>query len=188
MKTQAANQQVEIEAHTGTFLEYLPDPLILFPRARLTSGIRVTVHPGATVILGDSVLLHDPDGGDGRFDSLHSDTLIENAQGDALARDRFRIEGAQLARGQAGVTGGWKAQGSLYVVTSARPAAELVAAMRAGLTSAGIYAGAALLPNKSGAWSRILATDAAALKTAMFCAWAAIRQTLTGSAPTPRRK
>jgi urease accessory protein len=188
MASQAASQQVELHAQAGSFLEYLPDPVILFPRAKLTSGVRVSVHPGATVILCDSVLLHDPKGGDDRFDWLQSETVIEDAAGKLLARDRFRIEGIQLARGLAGISGSWKAQGSLFVVTSAKPPAELVAAMRAALASAGVYAGAAILPNQSGAWARILATDAAVLKAALFCAWTAVRQTLTGAAPMPRRK
>ena len=188
MVLQAASQQVELHAQAGSFLEYLPDPVILFPRAKLTSGVRVSVHPGATVILGESVLLHDPSGGDDRFDWLQSETVIEDAAGKLLARDRFRIEGVQLARGFAGITGSWKAQGSLFVVTSAKPPTELVAAMRATLASAGVYAGATILPNQSGAWSRILASDAAALKTALFSVWTAVRQTLTGAAPMPRRK
>ncbi|MBI3530714.1 MAG: urease accessory protein UreD [Betaproteobacteria bacterium] len=188
MASQAASQQVELHAQAGSYLEYLPDPVILFPRAKLTSGVRVSVHPGATVILGDSVLLHDPKGGDGRFDWLQSETGIEDAAGKLLVRDRFRIEGVQLARGLAGITGHWKAQGNLFVVTTAKPPAELVAAMRAALASAGVYAGATILPNQSGAWARILATDAAALKAALFSAWTAVRQTLTGAVPMPRRK
>ena len=188
MELQAASQQVELHAQAGSFLEYLPDPVILFPRAKLASGVRVSVHPDATVILGDSVLLHDPKGGDGRFDWLQSDTAIEDAAGKLLARDRFRIEGVQLSRGLAGIAGSWKAQGSLFVVTRAKPPAELVATMRAALALAGVYAGATILPNQSGAWTRILATDAAALKAALFSAWTAIRQTLTGAAPMPRRK
>jgi urease accessory protein len=188
MESQAASQWVELHAHAGSFIEYLPDPVILFPRAKLTNGVRLSVQPGATVILGDSVLLHDPKGGDDRFDWLQSETVIEGAAGKLLVRDRFRTEGAQLVRVLAGITGSWKAQGSLFVVTSAKPPAELVAAMRAALAPAGVYAGATILPNQSGAWTRILATDAAALKCALFSAWAAVRQTLTGAAPMPRRK
>jgi urease accessory protein len=188
MESQAASQQVELDARAGSFLEYLPDPVILFPSAKLTSGVRVTLHPGATVILGDSVLLHDPKGGDDRFDWVKSETVIEDAAGKLLARDRFRIAGIQLARGLAGITGSWKAQGSLFVVTSARPPAELVAAMRTALASPGVYAGATILPNQSGAWARILAIDAAALKAGLFSAWTAVRRTLTGAAPMPRRK
>jgi urease accessory protein len=185
---QAASQQVEIRAQAGSFLEYLPDPAILFPRAKLANGVRVSAHPQATVIFADAILLHDPKGGDGRFDWLQSETVIEDPAGMLLARDRFRISGSGLARGLAGITGNWKAQGSLFVVTGARPPDGLVDAMRTALAISGVYAGAALLPNQSGAWSRILATDAAALKAALFCAWAAVRQALTGTAPTPRRK
>ena len=147
----------------------------------------MSVHPGATVILGDSVLLHDPKGGDNRFDWLQSETVIEGAAGKLLVRDRCRIEGLQLARGLAGIIGSWKAQGSLFVVTTAKPPAELVAAMRAALAPAGAYAGVTILPNQSGAWTRILAIDAAALKAALFSVWTAVRHTLTGAAPMPRR-
>ncbi len=188
MESRPATQQVELHARANSFLEYLPDPVILFPRAKLASGVRVKMHPGATVILGDAVLLHDPKGGDDLFDWLQSDTLIEDEAGKLLARDRFRIDGLQLTRGLAGITGNWKAQGSLFVVTSAKPPAELVAALRGVPTPAGVYAGVTILPNQSGAWTRILATDAAALKAALFSAWAAVRQTLTGAAPMPRRK
>jgi urease accessory protein len=188
MERQSASQQVELHAQGGAFLEYLPDPVILFPRAKLASGVRVSMHPGATVILGDSILLHDPKGGEERFDWLRSETVIEDAAGKLLARDRFRIEGAQLARGLAGITGSWKAQGSLFVLTAAKAPGELVAALRIGLASAGVYAGATILPNQCGAWARILAVDAAALKAALFSAWSAVRQALIGAAPMPRRK
>lgn len=43
----------------------VPDPVILFPRAKLSSGAGVSVHPDATVIFGDALLLHDPKGVDG---------------------------------------------------------------------------------------------------------------------------
>jgi urease accessory protein len=188
MESHAARQQVVLHAQDGSFLEYLPDPVILFPRAKLTSGLHVTVHPAATAIFCDAVLLHDPKGGNGRFDWLQSETVIQDPEGKLLARDRFRIEGMDFARGLAGINGGWKAQGSLFVVTCAKPAAELVAGLRAAVTVGGVYAGATILPNQLGAWSRILATDAAALKAALFCAWAAVRRALTGVAPTERRK
>jgi urease accessory protein len=188
MESASAAQRVELHARENSFLEYLPDPVILFPRAKLATGVRVRVHPGATVILGDAVLLHDPQGDDERFNWLQSETLIEDEAGRLLVRDRFRIEGVQLARGLPGITGPWNTQGSLFVVTAARPVPELVAAMRAAPIPAGAYAGVTILPNQSGAWTRILAIDAAALRAALFSAWAAARQILTGAVPLPRRK
>jgi urease accessory protein len=183
-----ARQCMEIHAHEGSFLEYLPDPTILFPCARLDSRVQMRVHPGSSTIVGEALLLHDPKGSNGVFDWLRSETRVEDPSGKLLACDRFRIEGSQLTRGLAGIAGASTAQGSLFVVTGAKPAAELVAAMRAALLVPGVYAGAALLPNRCGAWARILANDAAALKAAMFNAWSAARNLLTGTMPVRRRK
>jgi urease accessory protein len=183
-----AVQALEIHAQEASFLEYLPDPNILFPGSRLHNRVKLIVHPGATAIVGDTLLLHDPKGGAGVFDWLRSETWIEGPSGKLLACDRLHVEGAQLARGLAGVAGASAAQGSLFVVTATKPAAELVAAMRDSLVLPGVYAGAALLPNRAGAWARILANDATALKAAMFQAWAAARNILTGSLPVQRRK
>jgi urease accessory protein len=188
MEQEAAAQCLEIRAREGAFLEYLPDPSILFPRARLDNRVQIVVHPGSTVIAGDSLLLHDPKGDGGMFDWLRSETRISNPEGKLQACDRFRIEGSELARGLAGVAGTSAAQGSLFVVTTSRPAVDIVAAMREALVLPGVYAGAALLPNRAGAWARILATDAAALRAAMFNAWAAARTLLTGAMPVQRRK
>lgn len=186
--TSAACQVTELDADPGAYLEYLPDPSILFPRARLDSRVRVRLHPQATVIVGDSILLHDPRGGDGVFGWLKSETRIEDPDGRLLVCDRFQVEGDAMARGLPGITGTFAAQGSLFVATQAAPAATLVDAMRAVLTQPGVHAGAGLLPNKTGAWARILANDAAGLKAAMFAAWAAARGVLTGSPPIQRRK
>jgi urease accessory protein len=188
MEDGSAQQKIEIEAQSGSFLEYLPDALILFPRAKLSNNVVLRAHPAATVILGDAMLLHDPAGAGECFGWLHSDTAITTAEGRLLVRDRFHVEGSQLARGLVGVTGNWRAQASLYVVSTAVPAADLVAAMRAALPVSGLYAGATILPNQCGAWTRMLATDAAVLKTAIFAAWSAARRILTGAAPMPRRK
>lgn len=43
MEQEAAAQCLEIRAREGAFLEYLPDPSILFPRARLDSRVQIPV-------------------------------------------------------------------------------------------------------------------------------------------------
>jgi urease accessory protein len=185
MDAVSALHRVEIEVEPAAFLEYLPDPTILFPRARLSSSVRIRVHRGASAIVGDSLLLHDPKGGSGVFEWLRSETRIETADGGLLACDRFHVEGNLFARRLPGITGACMAQGSLFVVGTG---AELVSSLRSALDLPGVYGGAGLLPNLAGAWARILAVDAAALKAAMFATWCAARRTLTGIAPLYRRK
>jgi urease accessory protein len=187
METAPARHRADLEVESGAFLEYLPDPTILFPRARLDSSIRVRLHPGASAIVGDSLLLHDPKGGAGLFEWLRSETRIESAEGRLLACDRFHVGGTAFSRRLPGITGTSAAQGSLFVV-GANVAPDLVEALRNAMDLPGSYGGAGLLPNQSGAWTRILAVDAAALRASMFAAWSAARRMLTGTAPQYRRK
>lgn len=183
-----AQQDLLIEADENTFAEYLPDPLILFPRSRLDTRLLVRAHASATVIACESFLMHDPSARREPFDWLRSDTRIETEAGELLAVDRFRVEGATVAAGTAGITGPRAAQATLMVVHRADPALAL-AALRASLRedSPG-YAGASLLPNGAGAWLRVLADDAIGLRAVIHDAWVSVRTALTGAPPGVRRK
>jgi urease accessory protein len=184
-----AVQSVEIEAEAGALVEYLPDPLILFPGARLTNFVRVRVHPGAAVMLWDAVVGHDPAGKGRCFDWLLSDLAVTGAEGALLARDRYRLEGEVFQRSQPGVLHGYACQGSFVVLQRALPQAQLADALRAALPAdASVYAGATRLPNECGAWVRVLARDAVGLREALKCAWYAARKALTGQEPAQRRK
>ena len=55
-----ATQQVSIRAGKGSFVEYLPDPLALFPQARFRSSVHIAVEEGATAISGDAFGLARP--------------------------------------------------------------------------------------------------------------------------------
>jgi urease accessory protein len=184
-----AVQAVEIDAEAGSLVEYLPDPLILFPGARLKNLVRVRAHPESSVMLWDAVVGHDP-GGKGRcFDWLLSDLRVRDGEGRLLARDRYRLDGEVFQRSQAGVMHGYSCQGSFLVLQRALPQQRMAEALRAALPShPGIYAGATRLPADCGAWVRVLARDAVGLREALKCAWYAARTTLTGQEPAQRRK
>ncbi len=189
METGGARQILEIDADSGALLEYMPDPLILFPRARLHNGVQVRLDAQASVILGDALILHDPKGGGGAFEHLESDIVVHDRAGKLLVRDRFRCSGGDLARGLPGINGAYAVQASLFAFTMARPARILVAAMREALAPIeSVYAAASALPNGAGAWVRILARDAIGVRAAQHAVWAAVRRELTGQLPAPRRK
>ena len=189
MDTGGARQVIEIEAAAGALLEYLPDPLILFPRARLHNGIQLRLDAQASVILGDTLIAHDPKQSGAAFESLVSELIVRDRSGRLLVCDRFRCGGADLARGLPGINGTYSAQASLFALTTARSAQVLVDAMREALAPiADVYAAASALPNRAGAWVRILGRDAIGARAAQHAAWAAVRTALTGHAPAPRRK
>lgn len=183
-----ARQDVMIEASAGSLLEVMPDPFILFPRARFANAVHVRAHETATVIVTDSFSCHDPAGGGAMFDWFHGDLVVQDWQGRVLARDRFRVPGTAVAGRYAGITAAYASQGSVFVIHRGRTA-ELVDALRtatAGIDH--IYAGASALPNGCGAWLRVMAIDAVGLRAATAAAWQSIRRILTGRLPSPRRK
>lgn len=193
MEAAGARQLVELEAAAGSLLEYLPDPLILFPRARLNNVVRITIDPQACVLLGDALILHDPrsspEGKRDVFELLESETVVHDPAGRLLVRDRFRISGDDLARALPGVNGRYLAQSTFFAFTATRPAAILVDALRSALLPIPqVYAAASALPRGAGAWVRVLAHDAIGVRAALHAAWAAARTELTGQAPAARRK
>jgi urease accessory protein len=189
MEEGQAEQGVRIEAFPGSLAEYLPEPLILFPQARLRSSLYVSAHEGSSVIAGESFLLHDYSGGDRVFDWFESELRIERPGGAVLARDRFHLAGNVLKKRLPGVNGEFVAQGSLVVLDGGRSPETIIGALRDELASAKeVYAGVSALRDRSGAWTRLLASDGLALWAAMIAAWTAAREVLTGHRPTPRRK
>ena len=185
-----AEQQAILEAGPGSMLEYLPEPVILFPEARLRSAIRLRLGEGATTILTDSFLPHDPVGADEPFGSYDSETDVVDADGRRLVLDRFGVSGEDAQKGAAGIMGGCAMQATVMAVSRAVASETLLTALRQGLASHGpsVYGAASLLPNGCGAWARILANDGADLTGAVARLWAATREAVTGNCPQPRRK
>jgi len=179
-----ASQLVTIYAANGSFVEYLPDPLILFPDARLQTALHVVVEEGATVIMSDAFLSHDPEDKDLPFCSLLSETLVHHTDGRLLCADRFNITGEEVLL----ASSGYNAQGTVWILTS-QLHEELLSALRKTLANiAGLYAGVSALPNNVGVVSRFLATDTVVLSKGLRAAWVAARYVLTEEEPQSRRK
>jgi urease accessory protein len=184
-----AKQEVWIEAGAASLVEYLPDPLILFPRSCLRSSQHISAHESSAVIAGESFLLHDYSGADGVFDWFESEMQVQRPDGTVLARDRFRLTGSMFRERLPGVNGEFAAQGSLVVLAREQFAEAMINAIRDGLaSSANVYAGVSALRGRCGVWTRLLAPDGLALRAAMAAAWVAAREVLTGVTPRPRRK
>ena len=184
-----AYQEMIIRAGAGALLEYLPDPLILFPGARLHTKLRVVAEPSATVIVCDAFTQHDSDSAGGRFERLASETRIERPDGSLLALDRFDIGGTLDEAHFAGAGSTYPAHGTVMVVNSSCPAEELANALREAFSECGgIYAGASTIAHECGAWARILAADGHALRAALKAAWTAARWKISGAEPAHRPK
>jgi len=173
---------VDIHAADGAFVEYLPDPSILFAGARLVSSTTLCLAPGARAILRDAVLGHDPEGKGDPFERLTGETNVMGPDG-PLLYDHFDVDGRDWhAR-----TGPWPCHASLVVAGDGAPAAAR--STRDALARLpNLWAGASAYADRDLSVARILATDGASLTNALAMAWAAARRALTGVAPRFRRK
>jgi urease accessory protein len=189
MRSGEADQETRLVAEAGAFLEFLPDPLILFPRARLRTRLVIRAHPDATIVVCDSFHMHDPAARGGVFDWLAGEIAVETLSGETVALDRMTVRGEVMAAGLAGISGRYRAHGSLMILDRGGRTMQLVEALRDALATAqGVHGGASTLPGGAGAWLRLLADDGATLRHGLHSAWAASRSLLTGRTPHSRRK
>jgi urease accessory protein len=189
MPSGRASLAARIDCAPGSYLEYLPDPQILFPRSRCGSRIEVSLSGDAVALVADSFLSHDPGGKDETFFNYASEIVIENESGKALAIDRLRVDGCDFHDGNPGISGSYAAQGTMIVAGLALPAPSLAEALRGiALDRNEAAVGVSDLPKSAGLIVRVLASDGAALKRAMSGAWCTVRIVLKGAAPLERRK
>lgn len=176
---ETARQDVELRVGEGSWLEYCPDPTILMTGAAHVNRVSAELGAGATLILSDSQLCHDPLGMTRPFDRLDSELRITGPQGPLLI-DRFSLDGADWLRR----TGGYECSGLTLV---AGGASSVGAAMLEALDALpGVYAGLSVLADRDIEIIRFLAADGVALTKALSLSWSAAREALTGRAP-PRR-
>lgn len=185
-----AMQKTEINVESGGYLEYLIEPLILFPQARLVASCVVHIAADATLILSESFTSHNPNGGIvPAFELLKSELLIKRLDGTVLAIDRFCINQAGNSYATPGIADNSPAQGTVFVVSGKLSASELVIALRQVVVDIkNCYIGVSSLPNDSGAWLRLLAPNSSTLRSALRICWETCRALTTGLSWTSRRK
>jgi urease accessory protein len=184
-----AKQQGQIVVQSGAFVEYLPDPMILFPGSRFMTSLTMQLAESARLVVGESFFLHDPAGINAPPGALDSCLEVRLSDGSLLARDHMKIDGEAWKACLPGCWGDWSYHGLLLVIGGSVSCELLRTAMRAAASSVdGVYAGASALPYGKGTFARFLARDAVQLKNAMTTGWVAVRTLLSGAAPRPRRK
>ena len=189
MKGGQAEQIVTLRVEENAWLEYLPDPLILFPSARVDSRVRLVLAEGAQAIIADSFLAHDSKAAGRVFDRLNSDVRIETTSGHLLACDAFVVEGAEFREALSLGGRGYATHGSIAMLSPASATDATLATIRAVFDSnADCYGGASRLPSGAGIWVRLVARDGAALRRTMLAVWASMRRSMTGAEPVARRK
>jgi urease accessory protein len=177
-------EAVHLRVAPGAFLEYLPEPRILFPDAALNQTIDLDCAEGGVAIVSDAFTVHDPAGAGRSFRRLESTVTLRRSAGEPVMVDRLDISGFR------GPTQPFTAFGSIFMAaplppeTLERLALELSAALA---TIPNLYGAASLLPSASGVGVRLAGRDLRALRAGLELAWTAFRVQLYGQPPGTRR-
>ncbi|MFJ2585117.1 urease accessory protein UreD [Streptomyces sp. NPDC087538] len=193
MEHDYASQRVHIAADEGAYVEYLPDPLIPFKDSRFYQCTEVTVAPGATVVLGDTLTAGRLARGERHaYRVLATDLRIARPDGTLLAIDTLRLTPGAGARGNGvvgpGVFAGYDHVASLFVVTDRAPATGIADTLHEALAGLGVLYGVSVLPHDCGAWVRLLGDSPVGVAAARNTAWDAVRRLLTGHPAPALRK
>lgn len=194
MEHDYASQRVHLTADEGSYVEYLPDPLIPFKDTRFYQRTEVTVAAGATVVLGDTVTAGRLARGERHaYQVLAADLRVARPDGTLLAVDTLRLRADAGAPGGDGVLGpavfaGHDHVSSLFVVTDRAPAAEVADTLHGAVAGHGVTYGVSVLPRECGAWMRLLDDSPVRVAAAHTAAWSAVHRLLTGCpAPAVRK-
>jgi urease accessory protein len=139
-----ASQLVNLRAHAGAVLEYLPDPVVPFRGSRLFQRICVTAHRHATLILGETVLPGRVAHGEAHvYDLYWSETAVRRPDGALLFADMLRLRPGEGEDPRSMVLlGGHDVVAALYVVTTQIDPATMVAHLRTAVAAcAGVVTG-----------------------------------------------
>lgn len=189
MTSGSAVQLTRIRAAPGAYLEYLPDPQILFPQSSLASKIHIRLEGNAVVLVCDSFLMHDPSGANATFTTFLSETEIVGSDGKCLTVDRTRFEGNAIRARYPGIMGAFNTQGSVIAATTGPLPDSIWHDLDDAIPAdSNVIAGLSRLPNSSGLVVRILASDGAELRRALRKTCSALRLALTGHGAPNERK
>jgi len=182
-----AREHVAIRVEDGAYLEYMPEPRILFPEAALAQTIEIDCAAGGFALVCDGFTVHDPAGRGRGFRRLVSSMILRRGGGESAMVDRVDI--SSLGWGRAAE---FKAFASLTLAApgGAPGIAALADALTARLASVpDLYGAASPLPAAAnGLGVRLAGRDLRAVRAGIAIAWSAARVEFHGAPPPSRRK
>ena len=184
-----ADLSVVIRAESGSFFEYLPDPIILFPKARLTSKVFIELDPQATVLMSDSFLIHDPNDSCDVFSEFRNEIEVKQLDGKLLCRDRNSLTGTMYTSEMLGVMGPNRVHGTFFLLRQNLPIESICTEFREeSEKQLETYTGISVLPNNCGIWARAVSTDSVSLRATLHGLWRVARKSIVGAFPNDRKK
>lgn len=181
--TASSSHLLRIRAGAGTYVEYLPGPVIPFRGARFLEEVKLVVHPEATLVFGGILSPGRVAMGESHAYDLYSSRITAAREDDTLEfLDVTHLTPATITPKRPGLLGKFDVLGALHVLTGAVSARTLGHRLHDLLhDQAGILAGASELPSGRGVTVRILGLRVESVSAAFQAAVAATRTAILGT-------
>ena len=186
---------LSIHAGAGTYVEYLPGPVIPFRDARFQEEVTLVAHPRATLVYGGILSPGRVAMGEAHAYDLYSSRVTAEGEDGALAfLDVTHLTPPTITPKRPGLLGRFDVLGTVHLMSGAVPARALSDRLHGLLQGQGeILAGATELPSGRGVTVRIVGPRVEPVTAALGAVVAAARATLLAAcergtadtAPTP---
>jgi urease accessory protein len=188
-ETEPAAQRLTFTVGPRAYVEYVPEPLIPFAGAKLEQEVRAVVEPDGAFFYSEAITPGRAARGEAfAFDRLALWTTGLR-DGSELFTDALVLEPGRRPATQRGLLGRHSYAGTAVAVMPEAGLDELVARLdEIAASHRDVAAAACVLPARSGAIVRALATSPSPLRRLLDEAWRAVREHLIGQPPPPRRK
>ncbi|CAD5353986.1 TPA: urease accessory protein UreD [Citrobacter freundii] len=177
-----------IQLNENSYLEYLPDPLILHRNARFVNDTVIDYKRNATLIYSEVIIpgrrYHHENELNG-FDYYSSTVSAKDESGNILFKEQIVLSPKEHPMTEIGVIGSFQIIGTIFILTPVENIASILSTFKAHYGKDCCY-GMSTLPAESGLIFKILANDSSIIKKHIRTVWATTRKVvLNAELPAP---
>ena len=189
-KNKSAKQKTEIMCDKNSYLEYMPEPMIMLPNSSLETKLIIKAHTKSQLILTDSFFPHNHLEEEKVFNFFENEIVIKNQNNKIVTIDRFTVNGKDyLKRSKKDFDYNFLCHGTVIIYCPSINYLKLLNTCKNIFKSKkNVYGSASTLPNEMGISIKILTKNAFDLKSSIEKIWIKSRLFFFGENPNKRRK
>ena len=181
--------RVDLKVRKDAYVEFLPDPTILFSDSRYLQMINLEVEEGACALYSELLIPGRVAMGEAfQYEIYCSMIQTGDGSGGRFFQDNILLSPKRSNLQVQGLFGEFNTLGNLYLVTSTVNCTKLAEMIyRAVANQKNVLAGTSTLPGEKGVLVRALGNDSKSVRDVLNAAWDTVRRSVLG-VPAPRMR
>ena len=185
MDSNHATQTQQLVLGAGSYLEYIPHPIIPHKHSRFVQRTEISIDPTATLIYSDVITPGRKYYGAGElfdYDLFSSTVHAARPDGTSLFTEKFIIEPRRIGVSRRGAMGSFHVFGNVVLLTPKAHADRLFDAIDPAFDNErGLASGGSRLPHDAGLVFKVLGMETAPVSAAIRKFWSLARQEVVGA-------